>query len=120
MEQQLHLLLQSIEQRHSKVIDLSLDRVIEVKQKLKLNPKFKIITVAGTNGKGSVCNMLNQFIQNTTNLKVGLYTSPHFFRFNERIKIGNVECSDKDLIDAIGNVMAFDSQNSLTFFEITT
>lgn len=120
MEQQLHLLLQSIEQRHSKVIDLSLDRVIEVKQKLKLNPKFKIITVAGTNGKGSVCNMLNQFIHNTTNLKVGLYTSPHFFRFNERIKIGNIECSDKDLIDAIDNVMAYDSRNSLTFFEITT
>ena len=120
MEHQLHLLLQSIEQRHSKVIDLNLDRVIEVKQKLKLNPKFKIITVAGTNGKGSVCNMLNQFIQNTTNLKVGLYTSPHFFRFNERIKIGNIECSDKDLIDAIDNVMAYDSRNSLTFFEITT
>lgn len=120
MEHQLHLLLQSIEQRHSKVIDLNLDRVIEVKKKLKLNPKFKIITVAGTNGKGSVCNMLNQFIQNTTNLKVGLYTSPHFFRFNERIKIGNIECSDKDLIDAIDNVMAYDSQNSLTFFEITT
>ena len=82
-----------METRHSNPIDLSLKRIQEFKQKLILDPKFKIITVAGTNGKGSVCFYINQILLHS-NSKIGLYTSPHFFDFNERIVINNKKCFD--------------------------
>ena len=72
-----------IEALHPKSIAMGLDRVKTVADKLQLNPKFPIITVAGTNGKGSVCAMLSQiYVQN--GFSVGCYTSPHLIRYNER------------------------------------
>jgi len=108
-----------LETRHSNPIDLSLKRVKEFKQKLTLNPKFKIITVAGTNGKGSVCFYINQILKDT-NYKIGLYTSPHFFDFNERIIINNKKCSDSQILQSLEYILGFDNSDTLTFFEITT
>jgi len=108
-----------LETRHSNPIDLSLKRVKEFKQKLTLKPKFKIITVAGTNGKGSVCFYINQILKHT-NYKIGLYTSPHFFDFNERIVINNEKCSEFEILKSLEYILGFENSDTLTFFEITT
>lgn len=108
-----------METRHSNPIDLSLKRVKEFKQKLSLKPKFKIITVAGTNGKGSVCFYINQILKHT-NYKIGLYTSPHFFDFNERIIINNEKCSESEILKSLEYILGFENSDTLTFFEITT
>jgi len=108
-----------LETRHSNPIDLSLKRVKEFKQKLTLKPKFKIITVAGTNGKGSVCFYINQILKHT-NYKIGLYTSPHFFNFNERIVINNEKCSESEILKSLEYILGFENSDTLTFFEITT
>ena len=108
-----------METRHSNPIDLSLKRVQEFKQKLTLNPKFKIITVAGTNGKGSVCFYINQILKHS-NYKIGLYTSPHFFDFNERIVINNEKCSESEILKSLEYILGFENSDTLTFFEITT
>ena len=108
-----------METRHSNPIDLSLKRVKEFKQKLALKPKFKIITVAGTNGKGSVCFYINQILKHTNN-KIGLYTSPHFFNFNERIVINNEKCSESEILKSLEYILGFENSDTLTFFEITT
>ena len=108
-----------METRHSNPIDLSLKRVKEFKQKLTLKPEFKIITVAGTNGKGSVCFYMNQILKNT-NYKIGLYTSPHFFNFNERIVINNEKCSVSEILKSLEYILGFENSDTLTFFEITT
>ena len=119
MKEKLNLLLKSLETRHSNPIDLSLKRVQEFKQKLTLNPKFKIITVAGTNGKGSVCFYINQILKHS-NYKIGLYTSPHFFDFNERIVINNEKCYESEILQSLEYILGFDDSDLLTFFEITT
>ena len=119
MKEKLNLLLRSLETRHSNPIDLSLKRVKEFKQKLILKPKFKIITVAGTNGKGSVCFYINQILKHT-NYKIGLYTSPHFFDFNERIVINNEKCSESEILKSLEYILGFENSDTLTFFEITT
>ena len=108
-----------METRHSNPIDLSLKRVKEFKQKLTLKSKFKIITVAGTNGKGSVCFYINQILKHT-NYKIGLYTSPHFFDFNERIVINNEKCSESEILKSLEYILGFENSDTLTFFEITT
>lgn len=108
-----------METRHSNPIDLSLERVKEFKQILSLKPKFKIITVAGTNGKGSVCFYINQILKHTNN-KIGLYTSPHFFNFNERIVINNEKCSETEILKSLEYILGIENSDTLTFFEITT
>ena len=65
---------------------MGLDRVDNVRVQANINPNFPIITVGGTNGKGSVCAFLES-IYIKAGYSVGCYTSPHLFKFNERIKI---------------------------------
>ena len=71
---------------NSQVIKLGLDRVGRVKDSVNIEPKFPIITIGGTNGKGSVCAFL-ETIYSKAGYSVGCYTSPHLFKFNERIEI---------------------------------
>ena len=98
---------------------MGLDRVKTVADKLQLNPKFPIITVAGTNGKGSVCAMLSQiYVQ--SGFSVGCYTSPHLLRYNERVKINNQSISDDDLCNAFAAVEAGRGDVALTYFEMGT
>ena len=79
--------------------------------------RLRCIHVAGTNGKGSVCAMLNSILSNDS-YKVGMYTSPHLKKFNERIRINDKLISDKDIVKYYLRVKKYATNQ--TFFEITT
>ncbi|PIN73486.1 bifunctional tetrahydrofolate synthase/dihydrofolate synthase [Candidatus Woesearchaeota archaeon CG10_big_fil_rev_8_21_14_0_10_45_16] len=87
------------------------------------NPQhsFKTIQVAGTNGKGSTCSYLASILK-AAGLSVGLYTSPHLIKFNERIKVDGLDITDGDLVQLIKKIRAAIEENSIetTFFEFTT
>jgi len=85
---------------HSREIDLGLARVKRVAQRLNLlPPPFPIITVAGTNGKGSSVILLDAILS-AANYRIGRYTSPHLLRYNERICIAGMEASDAQICHA--------------------
>ncbi len=111
--------LDYIEQLHPKTIALGLDRVRLVKQALGLAPDFPVLTVGGTNGKGSVCAML-ETILHCSGFQVGCYTSPHLLRYNERVRISRTEASDADLARAFAAVERARSGVQLTYFEMGT
>lgn len=108
-----------LEQLHPKTIDLGLDRVTEVKQRLNLKFPFPLITVAGTNGKGSTCAMLEAILL-AAGYRVGLYTSPHLLRYNERVRINGAEVTDDSLCAAFAAVERARGKVSLTYFEFGT
>jgi dihydrofolate synthase/folylpolyglutamate synthase len=108
-----------IEALHPKSIAMGLERVKAVANKLNLQPQFPIITVAGTNGKGSTCAMLSQ-IYLQSNYRVGTYSSPHISRYNERIRVNNQEISDADLCTSFAAVEAARGDIALTYFEMGT
>lgn len=85
------------------------------------NPQndIRTIHVAGSNGKGSTAAFLASILQELGN-KVGLYTSPHFVRYNERIKINSLEIPDDYVADFIARHFEYIEENKLTFFEVTT
>ncbi|MEG0488193.1 MAG: bifunctional tetrahydrofolate synthase/dihydrofolate synthase [Acinetobacter sp.] len=107
---------------HVTGIDLGLERVIPVAEALGVvKPNAKVLTVAGTNGKGSTTTTLAAIL-NAQGLNVGLYQSPHIYRFNERVKLAGQEVSDQTLIDAF--VLVDQARRAcdltLSFFEATT
>lgn len=108
-----------IEALHPKSIAMGLDRVQAVATKLSLVPSFPIITVAGTNGKGSTCEMLSR-IYSEAGYKVGCYTSPHLIRYNERVRVNHQEISDQDLCMAFEAVETARGDIALTYFEMGT
>lgn len=82
---------------------------------------LRVFHVAGTNGKGSVCNMLAQVLHQAFGKHVGLFTSPHLVRINERIKIDGQEITDSDLMRLTEKVVADQSvDDPFTFFELIT
>lgn len=103
-------------------INLGLERVQVVLKKLG-NPqdKIKVIHVAGTNGKGSVCSIIANVLKCAGN-KVGLYTSPHLVEYTERIKINGVEITQDEFSDYVQKVceLADKHKIDLTEFEILT
>ncbi|HET9405507.1 MAG TPA: bifunctional tetrahydrofolate synthase/dihydrofolate synthase [Burkholderiales bacterium] len=111
--------LDYVEQLHPKTIALGLDRVEKVKQALGIAPTFPIITVGGTNGKGSVCAML-EAILHCSGYRVGCYTSPHLLRYNERVRVSRAEASDSDLARAFSAVESGRGDVPLTYFEMGT
>ncbi|WP_394661449.1 bifunctional tetrahydrofolate synthase/dihydrofolate synthase [uncultured Acinetobacter sp.] len=107
---------------HVTGIDLGLERVLPVAQKLGVTqPSAKVFTVAGTNGKGSTTTVLASILQ-AQGYKVGLYQSPHIYRFNERVKLAGQEATDQELIEAFVQVdqARRECGLSLSFFEATT
>lgn len=101
-------------------IELGLDRVRAVGQRLGvLDPAVPVITVAGTNGKGSVVAYLEAILR-AAGYRTGAYTSPHLLRYNERIRIGGREATDDTLIDAFERVEAVRADTPLTYFEFGT
>lgn len=104
-----------------KTIDLGLDRVQAVLQRLGFASKFScpVITVAGTNGKGSTVAYLEAMLL-AANYKVGCYTSPHIFHYNERIRINGAEISDAELCAAFETVDQARGEVALTYFEFGT
>lgn len=109
-----------LEQQHPKAIDLGLDRIAQVADRLQLRQlNCPVITVGGTNGKGSTVATLVSLAK-ASNRKVGSYTSPHLIRFNERICINGVEVADDVLVRAFEDIEAVRGDISLTYFEFTT
>lgn len=111
--------LTRIERLHHRPIDLALDRVRTVAERLDLRFDCPIVVVGGTNGKGSTCAMLDGILR-AAGYRVGLYTSPHLLRFNERARIDGVEASDSALIEQFEAVEVARGGTSLTYFEFTT
>lgn len=108
-----------IEALHPKSIAMGLDRVREVANRIGLHPDFPIISIAGTNGKGSTCAMLESIYLNA-GYRVGAYVSPHLIRYNERVRINQQEISDEALCDAFSAIEAARGDVVLTYFEMGT
>ena len=108
-----------LESRHPKAIDMGLERVEQVREKLGIRFECPVITVGGTNGKGSTCAMLESILMHA-GYRVGLYTSPHLLHFNERARIGGEAVSDEVLTASFEAVEAKRGDVSLTYIEFTT
>ncbi|HLS55163.1 MAG TPA: bifunctional tetrahydrofolate synthase/dihydrofolate synthase [Zeimonas sp.] len=111
--------LARIEQLHPASIELGLERLREVASRLSLSLPCTVVTVGGTNGKGSTCAMLESILL-AAGYRVGLYTSPHLVRFNERARLGGVPVDDAALVAQFEAVDAARGGVSLTYFEFTT
>ena len=108
-----------LESLHPKTIALGLERVAQVKQRLNLQPDFPIIVVGGTNGKGSVCAMLESILH-AAGYRVGCYTSPHLLDYNERVRIGKQQASDAELCASFAQIEQVRGDIPLTYFEFGT
>ena len=109
-----------LESRHAEtVINMGLDRVNAVKERLQLGFNCPVVMVAGTNGKGSTCAMLESVLMRA-GYKVGLYIKPHFLDFNERARVNGELASDDALVAAFNTVEAARGDTVLTYFEFTT
>jgi dihydrofolate synthase/folylpolyglutamate synthase len=109
-----------METLHPREIELGLERVVTVRDRLGLaQPVFAIVTVGGTNGKGSTVALL-EHVLNAAGYRVGAYTSPHLVRHNERIRLGTAEITDADLVAAFERVEQARADTPLTYFEFGT
>jgi dihydrofolate synthase/folylpolyglutamate synthase len=107
-------------EQHPQEIDLGLARVGEVAQRLQVcQPAPFVITVAGTNGKGSSVAMLSAILR-AAGYRVGTYTSPHLLEFNERIVIDGQSVDDGTLVSAFCAIKQACKNISLTYFEYAT
>ncbi|TLM76122.1 bifunctional tetrahydrofolate synthase/dihydrofolate synthase [Microbulbifer harenosus] len=112
--------LSRLEKLHPTEIELGLERVSSVARTLDVEtPARRVITVGGTNGKGSCVRTMEALLL-AGNHSVGAYSSPHLLRFNERVRIGGAEVSDAALIEAFEAVEQARGEMSLTYFEFTT
>ena len=113
--------LDYIERIHPNNIEMGLDRLNLVKSSLNFSLAFPIISVSGTNGKGSVCAILESILSHA-GYRVGCYTSPHLLRYNERVRIDQKEAGDDELCEAFKIIEAarVNSNVSLTYFEFGT
>jgi len=108
-----------IERQHPQPIALGLDRVREVWMRMAIDLPRPLITVGGTNGKGSTCAMLESIL-GASGRRTGLYTSPHLVRYNERVRVAGVEASDEALCLGFEAVEQARDAVALTYFEFGT
>jgi dihydrofolate synthase/folylpolyglutamate synthase len=108
-----------IERQHPASIALGLERVAEVHSSLDCAMAVPVITVGGTNGKGSTCAMLEAMLR-AAGYRTALYSSPHLVRYNERVRIAGVEAGDAELAEAFAAVEASRKGTPLTYFEFGT
>ena len=111
--------LEYIERVHPKSVQLGLERVAKVRDALGKSSSAVIFTVAGTNGKGSTCAMLEAILL-AAGYKVGLYTSPHLLRYNERVRVDGAPVSDEALCSSFDAVERARADTTLTYFEFGT
>lgn len=116
----LALWLSYLESLHPQVIDMGLERTNTVAERLHLknNSALKIV-VGGTNGKGSTCAMLEAILL-AAGYKVGLYTSPHLVRYNERIRVNGAELTDAQIVQQFAKINQARAETSLSYFEFAT
>jgi dihydrofolate synthase / folylpolyglutamate synthase len=110
--------LDRIDALHPRKMDFTLDRIREVARRLDIHFDCPVITVGGTNGKGSTCTFLES-IYSQAGYKVALHTSPHLLRFNERARFAQSFVSDEVLIEKFGLVETARVDISLSYFEFT-
>src|SRR3546814_720994 len=111
--------LDYLESLHQTAIDLGLDRIRIVADKLNLTMPFVKITVGGTNGKGSTCAMLEAILL-ASGYKGGTYTSPHLSEFNERIRVNGDQAGDADIIRQFHQIESARGETTLSYFEYKT
>lgn len=109
-----------LEQLHPNTIDMGLERLEKVANRLQLTrPAPLVITVTGTNGKGSTCAFIASLIQQQ-GLNVGVYSSPHLLHYEERISINNTPVTEAMLCEAFAKIESARGEISLTYFEFGT
>ena len=108
-----------LETLHPKAIAMGLDRVSAVFARLGVALTCPVITVGGTNGKGSTCALLECMLR-AGGYRVGAYTSPHLLRYNERVRIDGAEATDEALLEAFAAVESVRLTTPLTYFEFGT
>ncbi|HUQ28237.1 MAG TPA: bifunctional tetrahydrofolate synthase/dihydrofolate synthase [Usitatibacter sp.] len=108
-----------ISAQHPATIALGLDRVRDVASRLYLHQAKATITIGGTNGKGSTCAMLERVLLEA-GYRVGLYTSPHLRRYNERVRLEGEDANDASLVRAFERVEKVRHGVPLTYFEFGT
>ncbi|WP_284155456.1 bifunctional tetrahydrofolate synthase/dihydrofolate synthase [Sulfuricystis multivorans] len=111
--------LESLHPKGQAGIELGLDRVRRVSQALGQRPFCPVITVGGTNGKGSTCALLERILM-SAGYRVGTYTSPHLITYNERVRIDGLPASDAAFCAAFTRVEAARGEVPLTYFEFGT
>lgn len=111
--------LTRLESLSAREIDLGLERVEQLLDRLELELPATVLHVAGTNGKGSCVAMLESILS-TTGRSVGCYTSPHVFRYNERIRVDRAEASDETILRVFERIEAVRDDIPLTYFEFGT
>jgi dihydrofolate synthase/folylpolyglutamate synthase len=115
--------LDHCERLHPKNIDLGLARVRTVAQRMNIRFSCPVITVAGTNGKGSTCAMLESILRQA-GYRSGVYTSPHLIRFEERLRLSGETVNASQLVVSFASVerarVLNDAEISLTYFEFST
>ena len=118
---QIDKLLEELLELHPKRIDLSLDRVCNLLEKLD-NPQNKInniVHIAGTNGKFSTLKFIQDILKSNSK-STNAYISPHLIRFNERFQLMDKEISNEELYSVLNKVKDFNHSDPITFFEITS
>lgn len=112
--------LSYLEVLHHQEIDLGLSRIGRVAKRLKIDFSFaKVITVAGTNGKGTSCAFLENALLDE-NKSVAVYSSPHIEHFNERLRLNKSDCDDRLFIQAFETIESVRDDVSLSYYEFTT
>ncbi len=112
--------LDYLETIHSSEIDLGLERIAKVGLRLAIDFSFaKVITVAGTNGKGTTCAFLENALL-SDGYSVAVYSSPHIDQFNERLRLDKLDVDDSNLIQAFVKVEQARADISLSYYEYTT
>ncbi|WP_299269098.1 bifunctional tetrahydrofolate synthase/dihydrofolate synthase [uncultured Psychrosphaera sp.] len=110
-----------LESQHNKEIDLGLERVLTVAENASVKDLHagKVVLVAGTNGKGTTIRFMEQYLLGLGKT-VGVYSSPHMFEYNERVRINGSSASDQDLIDSFSFIEQHRKGTSLSYFEFGT
>lgn len=111
--------LAHIDSLNARPINMGLERVWRVWRALDATPTFAVVTVGGTNGKGSTCTFLESILD-SAGYSVGLYTSPHFLRHNERVRVDGIAVSDEALCDAFSAIERARGDIPLSYFEFGT
>jgi dihydrofolate synthase/folylpolyglutamate synthase len=108
-----------LERIHPAAIAMGLERVARVRDAMSLALPCPVITVGGTNGKGSVCALLDAVLR-AAGYRTGLYTSPHLLRYNERVRVAGREAEDRELVESFARIEAVRGGTLLTYFEFGT
>ena len=112
--------LEHLETLHPKKIDLGLERIGRVLDRLSVRtPPFRTVVIGGTNGKGS-CVAFLESLYVAGDYSVGAFTSPHLWRFNERIRVNGVEAANETLVALFEGIEQARGEISLSYFEFSS